>query len=118
MDGIDLTDLERFAGGFPYEVFDLLRREAPVWFHEPTAHTPDGEGLMDDPRHAVFRRLLRPSVSPRTPGLIEEDLAERVASVELPGPVEFVRRKAHRCTSDGRPAETSCDWRTKYYSLV
>jgi cytochrome P450 len=42
---IDLTDLERFTSGFPYAVFDVLRREAPVWFHEPTEHTPDGEGF-------------------------------------------------------------------------
>ena len=43
MDDIDLTDLDLFAGGFPHEVFARHRAEAPVWWHEPTAHTPDGE---------------------------------------------------------------------------
>jgi cytochrome P450 len=43
--GIDLTDLDRFAAGFPDGVFTRLRREAPVWWHPPTAHTPDGMGF-------------------------------------------------------------------------
>src|ERR1700682_576535 len=43
MDGIDLTDLDLFASGFPHELFQALRREAPVWWHPPTEHTPDGE---------------------------------------------------------------------------
>jgi cytochrome P450 len=42
---IDLTDLDRFAGGFPHEVFVHLRQHAPVWWHEPTEHTPDREGF-------------------------------------------------------------------------
>ncbi len=41
----DLTDLDRFADGFPDEVFTRLRRQAPVWWHPPTAHTPDGVGF-------------------------------------------------------------------------
>jgi cytochrome P450 len=52
LDGIDLTDLDRFAGGFPHETFTTLRREAPVWFHPPTAHTPGGEGFWVVSRHA------------------------------------------------------------------
>lgn len=43
--GIDLTDLDLFAEGFPHEVFTALRRRAPVWWHEPTHHTPDGTGF-------------------------------------------------------------------------
>lgn len=42
---VDLTDLDRFANGFPHDVFTRLRREAPVWFHPPTEHTPGGEGF-------------------------------------------------------------------------
>jgi cytochrome P450 len=42
---VDLTDLDRFAAGFPHDVFRLHRDQAPVWWHEPTAHTPDGEGF-------------------------------------------------------------------------
>ena len=49
---IDLTDLDRFALGFPHHVFDELRRESPVWFHPPTAHTPGGEGFWVLSRYA------------------------------------------------------------------
>ena len=129
-DDIDLTDLDRFANGFPHHVFDELRQESPVWFHQPTVHTPGGEGfwvlsryadivnaaadaaayssetggdrdaggttledmarewaigvllnMMDDPRHGKFRRLLTPSVAPRTLAAIEEGLRERAARV-------------------------------------
>ena len=127
---IDLTDLDRFAAGFPYHVFDELRRSSPVWFHPPTPHTPGGEGfwvlsryadivdaaadaatfssetggeregggttledmardwaigvllnMMDDPRHAKFRRLLTPSVAPRTLAAIEADLRQRAVHI-------------------------------------
>jgi hypothetical protein len=27
----DLTDLDNFAGGFPHELFEVHRREAPVY---------------------------------------------------------------------------------------
>jgi cytochrome P450 len=129
-DDIDLTDLDRFAVGFPHHVFDDLRRESPVWFHPPTMRTPGGEGfwvlsryadivsaaadaatfssetggdreaggttledmarewaigvllnMMDDPRHAKFRRLLTPSVAPRTLAAIEEDLRGRAVAI-------------------------------------
>lgn len=49
---VDLTDLDRFASGFPHEVFTRLRREAPVWFHPPTTHTPGGEGFWVISRYA------------------------------------------------------------------
>jgi cytochrome P450 len=52
LDDVDLTDLDRFTDGFPHDVFTRLRREAPVWFHPPTAHTPDGEGFWVLSRHA------------------------------------------------------------------
>jgi cytochrome P450 len=45
MAGIDLTDLDNFAHGFPHDVFEQHRREAPVFWHEPTDHTPGGEGF-------------------------------------------------------------------------
>ena len=45
MAGIDLTDLDRFADGFPHAIFEQHRREAPVYWHEPTEHTPGGEGF-------------------------------------------------------------------------
>jgi cytochrome P450 len=127
---IDLADLDRFTAGFPYGVFDDLRREAPAWFHPPTAHTPGGEGfwvlsrhadivaaaadsdtfssetgggregggttledmpmefavgallnMMDDPRHAQFRRLLTPSTTPRALRAMEDDLRRRTIDI-------------------------------------
>jgi len=48
----DLTDLDRFAHGFPHEVFTRLRHEAPVWFHPATPHTPGGEGFWVVSRYA------------------------------------------------------------------
>jgi cytochrome P450 len=45
LSAIDLTDLDNFAHGFPHQLFEIHRREAPVWWHEPTACTPDGEGF-------------------------------------------------------------------------
>ncbi|MEC3951664.1 cytochrome P450 [Nocardia sp. CDC153] len=130
VEDIDLTDLDRFAHGFPHAVFDELRAHEPVFWHPPTAHTPDGEGfwvisryadiiavagdsatysserggprpgggtliedlpvdwavgvllnMMDDPRHAEVRRLLMPSLAPRTLRLIEDDLRQRAARI-------------------------------------
>ncbi len=49
---VDLTDLDLFAAGFPDAVFTRLRREAPVWWHEPTEHTPDGVGFWVLSTHA------------------------------------------------------------------
>ena len=43
--GVDLTDLDNFADGFPHELFARHRAAAPVWWHDPTGHTPDGEGF-------------------------------------------------------------------------
>jgi cytochrome P450 len=45
LEGIDLTDLDNFADGFPHQLFVRHRAEAPVWWHPPTEHTPDGEGF-------------------------------------------------------------------------
>jgi cytochrome P450 len=50
--GIDLTDLDLFADGFPEEVFTQLRRDAPVWWHPATEHTPDGIGFWVLSSHA------------------------------------------------------------------
>ena len=45
LEGVDLTDLDHFADGFPHHLFQRHRAEAPVWWHPPTEHTPDGEGF-------------------------------------------------------------------------
>ena len=56
MPGIDLTDLRTFAAGFPHDLFDRLRAAAPVAWHEPTPHTPDGEGFWSVTSHAACAR--------------------------------------------------------------
>lgn len=58
-DAIDVTDLDRFAGGFPHDLFTALRRDAPVWWQDPTEHTPDGEGFWVISRHADLLRIVR-----------------------------------------------------------
>jgi cytochrome P450 len=52
LSGFDLTDLDNFARGFPHDVFVAHRRAAPVLWHEPTEHTPDGEGFWSVATHA------------------------------------------------------------------
>jgi cytochrome P450 len=54
----DLTDLDLFEKGFPHRVFTRLRREAPVYWHPPTSHTPDGEGFWVVSTHADALRVL------------------------------------------------------------
>jgi cytochrome P450 len=61
--GIDLTDLDNFAHGFPHELFVVHRREAPVWWHEPTEHTPDGEGFWSVATHAETLAVQRDPVT-------------------------------------------------------
>lgn len=55
----DLTDLDNFAAGFPHELFAVHRRNAPVYWHEPTEHTPDGEGFWSVATHAETLAVLR-----------------------------------------------------------
>jgi cytochrome P450 len=57
--GIDFTDLDNFANGFPHELFAIHRREAPVYWHEPTEHTPDDEGFWSVATHAETLEVLR-----------------------------------------------------------
>jgi cytochrome P450 len=55
---IDLTDLDNFAEGFPHELFVVHRREAPVYWHAPTVHTPGGEGFWSVATHAETLAVL------------------------------------------------------------
>jgi cytochrome P450 len=48
---LDLSDNATFAQGFPHDHFTWVRRHAPVYWHEPTARTPDGEGFWVMSRH-------------------------------------------------------------------
>lgn len=56
---IDFTDLDEFASGFPHHLFAVHRREAPVYWHQPTEHTPDGEGFWSVATHAETLAVLR-----------------------------------------------------------
>jgi cytochrome P450 len=49
---LDLSDGQTFAHGFPHEFFTWLREHAPLYWHEPTAVTPDGEGFWVISRYA------------------------------------------------------------------
>ena len=60
---VDLTDLDTFADGFPHDIFRLHREEAPVWWHEPTAHTPDGEGFWSVATYDEVLQVLRDPVT-------------------------------------------------------
>ena len=57
--GIDFTDLDNFADGFPHHLFVVHRREAPVFWHEPTPNTPDGEGFWSVAGYAETLGVLR-----------------------------------------------------------
>jgi hypothetical protein len=48
---IDLSDNATFARGFPHDHFTWAREHAPVYWHEPTVVTPDGEGFWVMTRH-------------------------------------------------------------------
>lgn len=57
--GVDFTDLDNFANGFPHELFALHRREAPVYWHDPTERTPDGEGFWSVATYAETLAVFR-----------------------------------------------------------
>jgi cytochrome P450 len=61
--GIDFTDLDNFAGGFPHDLFARHRREAPVYWHEPTDNTPDGEGFWSVATYTETLAVLRDPVT-------------------------------------------------------
>lgn len=45
MELVDLSYSRSFAQGFPHQFFTWLRQNEPVWWHEPTEHTPNGLGF-------------------------------------------------------------------------
>ncbi len=52
MEPVDLSYSGSFAAGFPHEFFNWLRQNEPVWWHQPTEHTPNGIGFWVVSRHA------------------------------------------------------------------
>ena len=63
LSGIDFTDLDNFAHGFPHELFAVHRREAPVYWHESTDNTPDGEGFWSVATYAENLAVLKDPVT-------------------------------------------------------
>ncbi|MBL4865803.1 MAG: cytochrome P450 [Pseudomonadales bacterium] len=56
---VDLSDDMSFAQGFPHESFNWLRDNAPVFWHEPTEVTPDGEGFWVISRYSDVAAIQR-----------------------------------------------------------
>jgi cytochrome P450 len=48
---VDLTNPDAFADGPPHGIYQVLRDESPVYWHEPTPFTPGGEGFWCLTRH-------------------------------------------------------------------
>ncbi|MGA8332056.1 MAG: cytochrome P450, partial [Mycobacterium sp.] len=60
---IDFTDLDNFARGFPHDLFAVHRRDAPVYWHRPTEHTPDDEGFWSVATYAETLAVLKDPVT-------------------------------------------------------
>ena len=60
---VDFTDLDNFAGGFPHDLFAIHRRDAPIYWHHPTEHTPDGEGFWSVASYAETLAVLKDPVT-------------------------------------------------------
>lgn len=56
---VDLSDGESFRDGFPHEFFRYLRDNEPVFWHEPTSNTPDGEGFWVVSRYEDAAYVMR-----------------------------------------------------------
>lgn len=56
---VDLSDGQSFKHGFPHKDFKWLRREAPAFWHEPTEHSPGGEGFWVISRFDDIERVFR-----------------------------------------------------------
>ena len=53
LDEIDFWDLDMFSSGDPHAAWTLLRRDAPVWYHD----RPGGEPFYAVTRHDDCRRI-------------------------------------------------------------
>jgi cytochrome P450 len=60
---IDFTDLDNFALGFPHALFEVHRRDAPVYWHAATENTPDGEGFWSVASYAETLAVFRDPVT-------------------------------------------------------
>ena len=56
---VDLSDDASFEHGFPHDYFTWLRENKPVYWHDPTPVSPDGEGFWVISRHRDVMEVLR-----------------------------------------------------------
>ncbi|MFL6081679.1 MAG: cytochrome P450 [Mycobacterium sp.] len=63
LSAIDFTDLDNFASGFPHSLFEVHRRQAPVYWHAATENTPDGEGFWSVASYAETLAVLKDPVT-------------------------------------------------------
>ncbi|MEC9247732.1 MAG: cytochrome P450 [Pseudomonadota bacterium] len=63
----DLSDNNSFAHGFPHEYFSWLRKNNPIFWHEPTNSTPDREGFWVVTRYDDIMKIVT------TPDLFSSD---------------------------------------------
>lgn len=56
---VDLSSDDSFAQGFPHAFFTELRAQQPLYWHAPTAQTPDGEGFWVVSRYADVAAVAR-----------------------------------------------------------
>jgi cytochrome P450 len=59
MAGIDLTDLDNFARGFPHDLFAIHRRERRSTGTSQPTNTPDGEGFWSVATYAESLEVLK-----------------------------------------------------------
>jgi cytochrome P450 len=128
---VDLCDLDRFADGFPDDVFSTLRRRAPCWWQEPGPHTPDATGFWVLSRHADIAAAAADAArfsSERAPGAegggtIIQDLPYGVAPGVLLNMMDDprhheVRRLLTPAFSPRRLVELAPDLRTRARRIV
>ncbi len=56
---VDLSDDLSFSNGFPHDFFSWIRVNEPVYWHEPTSVTPDGEGFWVVSRYEEVNEIIR-----------------------------------------------------------
>lgn len=56
---VDLSSGRSFMDGFPQDFFTWLRRNEPLYWHDPTPETPDGEGFWVISRYDDIVAILK-----------------------------------------------------------
>ncbi len=75
---VDLSDDRSFANGFPHDFFSWLRAHEPIYWHEPTAATPDGEGFWVVSRFADVNAIIMDAK-----GFSSDKAGDRTAGAKL-----------------------------------